>query len=56
MAVPFNKLPELLRTPLILDKITKIIVSHPPSTWYNNNPRYFYRKNAPLIKYYNPHL
>lgn len=56
MAVPLHKLPELLRSPVLLSKISKISVLTPPKVWYNNHPRYFYKQKAPLIKYYNPTL
>jgi hypothetical protein len=56
MAVPLHKLPELLRTPVHLSKISRITVLTPPRIWYNNQPRYFYKNKAPLVKYYNPNL
>ncbi len=56
MAVPLHKLPELLRTTVHFSKISRICVVTPPRVWYNNQPRFFYKTKAPLVKYYNPSL
>jgi len=56
MAVPTHKLPQLLKTPLHLPNLSKIVFRYPYNLWAENNIRYFYKTKAPLIKYYNPHL
>lgn len=56
MAVPVHKLPELLRIPFLLPNLTKLVFTYPPHRFANNNPRHFYKAQAPNIKYYNAHL
>ncbi|CAG9311804.1 unnamed protein product [Blepharisma stoltei] len=56
MAVPAHKLPALLQNPVIFQKFSKISFIYAPKNFAKNNVRWFYKNNAPLLKYYNPHM
>ena len=56
MAVPFEKLPELLKIPFMVPKFTKLRFIYPYHLVVPSNTiRLFYKQKAPLIKYYNPY-
>ena len=56
MAIPFHKLPKLLKNALPLPNITKLQFKYTKYKIEDNEIRLYYKAQAPRIKYHNPQM